>query len=256
MSDLAEKGRRGERVDHLIIDIHAHLGPWFNFPVREGGAEGLVKIMDRIGVDVACLSAHASIGPDFRLGNDLAYQAMRKHPDRIRPYIGINPNFPDGCLEEVERCRRLGMKNIKIHNIHGKPYDCERYRSAYEVANAEGWVVLAHTWGKDAELFDKLASDYRNINFVLAHSGVLEFDLYVELTKKRENIYLDITTSLVYYGMLEEFVRRVGSERLLFGTDAPFLSPKHQIGRILFARISDEDKQRILGGNAKSILTL
>jgi predicted TIM-barrel fold metal-dependent hydrolase len=45
-------------------------------------------------------------------------------------------------------------------------------------------------------------------------------------------------------------VQCAGSDRVLFGTDIPFMSPDQQIGRVLFARISDDEKRKILGVNA------
>jgi len=256
MSSLTDKAKRGEKLDCLVIDAHCHLGPWPNFPVHEGDAAGMVRVMDRIGIAVACVAAHAGIGPDFVLGNDLAHDASKRFPGRILPYICVNPNFDDGCLAEVERCMALGMRNLKVHSIHGKPYDCDAYRKAYEVANRLSWVVLAHTWGKDAQVFEGLAADYPRAKFLLAHSGVADFDLYVQLAKKRENIYLDLATSYVYYDLVEDFVRRAGAEKVLMGSDFPFICASQQIGKVLMARISEDDKLQILGLNAKRLFGL
>ncbi|RKY30269.1 MAG: metal-dependent hydrolase, partial [Candidatus Omnitrophota bacterium] len=41
---------------------------------------------------------------------------------------------------------------------------------------------------------------------------------------------------------------------IVFGSDIPFLSQTHQIGRIIFADISEEDKKKILCDNPKKIL--
>jgi predicted TIM-barrel fold metal-dependent hydrolase len=46
-------------------------------------------------------------------------------------------------------------------------------------------------------------------------------------------------------------VREVGSGRVLFGTDNPFIDPRPQIGRVALARIPDEDKLNIFGANAR-----
>ncbi len=52
-----------------------------------------------------------------------------------------------------------------------------------------------------------------------------------------------------------EMVRRVGAERILWGTDI-FIDPRPALGRLLMARLSDEDKRLILGLNAKRIFRL
>jgi len=64
------------------------------------------------------------------------------------------------------------------------------------------------------------------------------------------SIYLEICNSLGWYGLVERLVQYAGSDRVLFGADMPFMSPDQQIGRVLFAPISDDDKRKILGLNA------
>jgi len=49
-------------------------------------------------------------------------------------------------------------------------------------------------------------------------------------------------------------VNEAGADRVLFGSDMPLMDPRSQIGKIITARISDEAKQKILGGNASRLL--
>ena len=256
-SRLAEMALLGQRLKgERIIDAHAHMGPWYNFHIPENGADGMIRDMDRVGIGVVCPAAHASIGPDFVEGNNLVIAAARKYPGRIAGYIGVNPNYDDGVLVEIERCERLGLKNIKLHSIHGLPYDHAKYRPAFEYANERGWAILAHTWGNDAPLFANFARTYPNAKFLLGHSGVARFDLYCELGRKHHNLYLDLATSLSGYGWIERFVREAGANKVLFGSDIPFISAPQQIGKVLFSRISDDAKRKILGLNAKTVLRI
>ena len=256
-SAIQNAARLGRKLTgECIIDGHGHMGPWSKFHIVDSGIEGMLADMDRVGIDVICPSAHACIGPDFRQGNDIVAKAQKKHPRRVCGYVGINPNYPDGTVKEIDRCARFGMRHVKIHSIHGVPYDARAYRDAYETVNARGIVLLAHTWGGDAAIFDELAPDYRGINFLLAHSGVGDFDTYVRLAAKHDNIYLDLATSMAGYGWVERFVREVGAEKVLYGSDIPFISAPQQIGKVLFARITDADKRLILGLNAKRLFGL
>jgi len=255
MTALMDHALLGKKLDgELVIDAHAHLGPWHNFYIPDNGADGMVAVMDRIGVDVVCPCAHACIGPDFVLGNDLDAEAMAKYSGRFAPYIGINPNYDDGVAVEIERCRAKGMKNIKIHSMHGLGYDHAAYRPAFATANALRWAVLAHTWGNSAKVFIKIAKAYPGATFLLAHSGVVNFEAYIEVAKAAENTVLDLATSQVGYNWVETFVERVGADRIVFGSDVPFIALSPQIGQVLCARISDGDKRKILGLNAARIL--
>ncbi len=75
----------------------------------------------------------------------------------------------------------------------------------------------------------------------------------VDAAKEWENLYLDLTGSALPRGVLELMVARVGAERILFGTDIPFVDIRPQIGYVVFARISDDDKRKILGLNSQRL---
>jgi len=48
-------------------------------------------------------------------------------------------------------------------------------------------------------------------------------------------------------------VNAIGADRVLFGTDIPWYDPGYGIGSVLFSRISDADKYKILYENAKGL---
>ena len=82
-----------------VIDAHAHIGPWFNFRIPHPYADGMLRTMDHAGVHVAWITADASIGPDFRLGNALVAEAVAAHPERFRGYVTVNPHYPEESQE-------------------------------------------------------------------------------------------------------------------------------------------------------------
>jgi predicted TIM-barrel fold metal-dependent hydrolase len=51
-------------------------------------------------------------------------------------------------------------------------------------------------------------------------------------------------------------VDRVGSERVLFGSDGPFHSFIAEFGAVVYARISEEAKENVLGRNTARLLHL
>jgi predicted TIM-barrel fold metal-dependent hydrolase len=76
----------------------------------------------------------------------------------------------------------------------------------------------------------------------------------IEDLRNHDNLYLDTATSQLHVGMIERFVREVGADRVLFGSDIPLLDPAAQLGRIAYAKIKEEDKVRILRLNAGRLL--
>jgi predicted TIM-barrel fold metal-dependent hydrolase len=74
------------------------------------------------------------------------------------------------------------------------------------------------------------------------------------VARQHPNVYLDIAISIAWYGALERLVATVGADKILFGTDAPFVDPAVAVGRVVFARLRDSEKERILGQNMLDLL--
>ena len=77
---------------------------------------------------------------------------------------------------------------------------------------------------------------------------------YVRHAKTYSNVYLESCFSASPKGLIEYFVNEGMADKLLWGSDVNFYSNEHQIGRVVFADISLEDKYKILGRNAAKIL--
>jgi len=243
-----------------MIDTHAHLGKWFNFYYDGGDFLSMIKIMDRIGMESAWISALISIGPDYDLGNEMVLEAMRAFPDRFKGYITLSPYFVDKIEGELKKRASQGFVGIKLHpGTHLYPIDGVNYLYAYKYADENKWPVLIHTWGeRDVRTITEIAKSYPNAIFIMGHSGgdLKSMILAVELAKDVDNIYLDLTGSAMYNGIIEYYVEKIGSERILFGTDFPFIDPRPAIGWVESSKIKEEDKLNILHKNAEKILSL
>ena len=69
-----------------------------------------------------------------------------------------------------------------------------------------------------------------------------------------DNAYFELTSIPGQYGVIEEMVRTIGSNRIIFGTDMPWFDEFQHIGGVLAADISDEDKENILYKNIENLL--
>lgn len=243
----------------LILDAHCHLGYFRNFHIPDAQIEGFVVNLDRVGIDIAVLSSHMAISSDTPRGNDLVIDAMKRYPDRILGHCTVNPNYPNDVERELERCFSVpGFRSIKLHpELHGHyPLEGEGYRRMWEFANDRHLPVLSHTHfaGDGLDVFARLAERYRAVTILLGHAG---FDLGIEgvirLLETHDNIVLDLTGPLFFEGFVDYLVSELGADRLLFSSDSPFVNPALQLGGVVGARISREEKRKILGLNAASI---
>lgn len=248
-------------TDDFIIDAHCHIGPWYDFNAPEWYAESIVKSMDNIGIKKAVISSTLGIGPDFSNGNLLTLDIINKYPDRFVGYIVVNPNYSDKIINELDKYKNnVNMRAVKIHpTFHEYPIDGQDYRILYKYANENKMVILSHTWGVEhISAFDRLAFEYPDVKFILGHCGgtIQAVKLSIEIAKKYKNIYLDLTGSRQYDGVIEIMCSEVGSDRVLFGTDMPFVDSKSAVGRVIYSNISEHDKKNILGLNIAKLLKM
>jgi predicted TIM-barrel fold metal-dependent hydrolase len=149
---------------------------------------------------------------------------------------------------------------IKLHPfLHRYAVTGPNYREMWEFADRTSAVVLSHTWEADPTcgplLFEPLAGQYPGARIILGHSGVTRkgYEEAIQAARRRENLYLDLTGSQSHEGIIEHCVEQVGVERVLFGSDLPFLEAAMGIGRVAFARLPDSQKEAILGLNFKRL---
>lgn len=245
-----------------VIDCHAHMGPHGGFHIPRNTPELMINTMNRVGVSKAAISHLISLESDFRLGNALTYEAIKKYPNRFIGYAVLNPHYPEEIEEELERCfKKYGMKAIKFHqSLHQIKYrsDFDRYKPILDYAESKNLVMLCHGTPSLKKL-EEVASEYKNVNFIIAHCGSWNMREDLEalcIAKRAPNVYLDSSGSVEWYGAFEKVVAKVSADKVLFGSDFPWCNLAFMIGRILFAKISDEDKIKILGLNAKHLFKI
>ncbi len=56
------------------------------------------------------------------------------------------------------------------------------------------------------------------------------------------------------YNLVEYFVKNVPIKKIIWGSDTPWMSLGQQIGRVVFADITEEEKKAILVDNPGRIL--
>lgn len=256
MSTLWELVRAGQPLaDIEIIDVHGHMGRCL-VPSCDLTVTSHVKVMDRLGVNCALVSHTHCMSWDTAEGNDAVLQAMQAFPGRLLGYVCLWPGDADAVRRETELRLRQGFVGIKVHNANGFRYTDAGYEPAYALANERRLPVLMHSWGDEPTFEDvqTLAPRYPDAVFLMTHAAVLAEEKYIALAREFPNVYLDPTISRTPRGLWERLVEAVGPEKLTWGSDASFYSMTPHIGKVAGARIPEEAKRLILGGNARRIL--
>ena len=217
------------------------------------------------------------------------YEFVRAFFDRVLFCGGVDPMYPSngGVLEEMTRqVEEMGARSFKFYNGHvdEQSWRCDDRRLAYPIyerALELGVEVLQFHKGfpiTRAPLdtltpldIERPARDFPDLTFAIHHLALPYFEECVYIAARYPNVVLVLSGTMhlpliapwdfkMYLGRL---LRDVGSDRLLWGSEAPLLgnpSPAiewfwdMQIDEVLqerhgFPQITEDDKRRILGLN-------
>ena len=247
-----------------IIDIHAHLGRYFQFPLTHCEASDVVKKADELGIVKVCVSHIYGLLYDVHEGNTLTMQAANQFPRKILAGGVLDPREPEAEIaEEFERCEpHVAMWNELHPALHRSPINGPGYRTILDLIKTKPKPVLIHTDESDPhsrpELLEEVVPHFRDIPFLIGHSGnvIGGFEKAVDLAMRYDNVYLDSTFSRNYWGVMEWMIKKVGAKKILFGSDMPFLNGSAQVGKILSPGISENDRRLIFRENAMTLLGL
>jgi len=236
--------------DELVIDAHTHLGAHFNlYHIPFGEPKGIIEQMDRLGIQKICTFSFAGVNSDFTLGNDLVAKAISEHPDRMVGYTTINANYTAEWLTELERCRKLGLKGIKIIcEYQGTTTDKTGFDPVYEYADDHHAIMINHYWGSP-QFLDGLAERYPDICFIIGHYSTQ----YADVLLRRGNVH-QCTCAALMFGDIERLVEIVDADKIVYGSDLTDLDGPFGLAPILYAKIPDDVKRKILGLNMQKIL--
>jgi predicted TIM-barrel fold metal-dependent hydrolase len=253
----------------------------------------IVKDMNAAGIDKSVLLV-IDWGVAHQIGeaklsieeiNKVYADAAKKYPQRLIAFAGIDPRR-NKAAELVGRfLKEWGMKGIKLHSAAGfYPNDKACY-PIYEKALEYGIPVLLHTGESLKPLYFKycqpiyvqeVAMDFPDLSIILAHTGGCWYSEAVAVCNNATNVYLDLSIwqqrlrrPLEFYRDLRTLLNSVPWQRVLFGSDYPFL--KRLVNQERWVRafteipdlvkelgieFKDEEIKGIMGGNAANILGL
>lgn len=240
-----------------VWDIHGHLGPWYKayYPVYD--AAGTVKRMDEVGVERFVISDIKSIENDPDSGNARAAAACAEFPGRIYAYGGYAPSKYAKNIAAFEKfLDQPGFIGIKFHcQLHNTRPESPLYQPAFEVANERGLPILTHGV-LPPDLLRKLLAEKPNLTYIAAHFAASPpegNEPYLAIAREFSNFYFDTTGSVIRFGGFARLTERMPVEQILYGSDFPIMDFPYQLGRVLYADVSDTVKRTILWDNPARI---
>ena len=236
------------------IDIHSHFNhgspfDWRlpNNPLHLRALDFVLEDQRNVGIVCGGFSTYASVleHPEcITEENEYLYRLAQTDP-RIYQWVVVDPRLPETFRQAEQMLPSPKSLGIKIHESHG--YDIEEYGDRlFSFASDHKAVILMHP--QKVEKMPSFANRYPDMKLIIAHLSSMEHIAAIE-DARYGNIYTDTSGGASNLNnVLEYATERVGSEKILFGTDTYACS--FQFGRVALSRLSDEDKENILCKNA------
>ena len=247
--------------DNFVVNWHEHVREASPGTLDEAHCDRLyygckTTFQDKVLVSVPILDEHVTIERCAQ-ANDTVYKAMQRYPDMIMGMCFVNGGHKEKAVDEVKRCVDMGFVGVKLY--HQYFINDEIMNCLVEACIDMDIPILVHA-GKlmrfterqprlsGGEHFADMGRRYPEANIIMAHiAGGGDWQWQLKGIADVKNIYTDLSGSVVDYPVVEETVKTLGADRVLFGTDGTLFAG---VGKVLAANIPDEDKKTILAGTS------
>ena len=254
--------------DPFIVDAHAHLGLPGVFFTPRSGPNHLLQLMDLLSIRFTVLGCdHTTLHEGAGTGLPALRRVHDESQGRIF-YLGVfHPAHGPECLAALkESVAWPGFAGVKLHpSFHGTRADDPVYEEAWRFAAEHDLPILAHSWSVSAynpvqrystpERFEAYARQFPQVRLVLGHAGGRGSGRHeaIRMANEYPNVYLDLAGDVFCYRLVETLAEAVPPEKILFGSDFPWIDPRANLSRVLLADIDDRLKRKILSDNAHTV---
>lgn len=252
----------------MIIDIHVHtrLGP---------DPHGFAYLLDQaaeldVTLCVNSLTPKDGIGmsqspteDEIKGCNDWTAELAAAHPERIIPMWYLNPVHEDFACRELEErvAAHAGLQGVKLW-VAVRCND-PRLDPIMRLCAEHKLPVLQHTWFKitgnlpgESTPMDlrELALRHPDVSFFWGHCGG-DYEYGAKCARGLPNVYMDLGGGEAMNGYVEILAEHESADHIVFGSDAPGRSLVSQLAKVYGADLSDEEKEKILYGNARALFS-
>ena len=264
----------------MIIDYEAYLGHFAFRRVPHADANGLRKLMDGEGIDLALVSALECVTyRNVQAGNELLAERLKGHEGRLLGAAVVNPAYPRAAEDARQCLTEMGMKALRLlpayHGYRlGQEIETPGFRDVMAEAAQAGAPVSITIEVEDPRqhhpLFKPLdlrpeeaaaaARAFPEVHFVLERVGA-GFALRVhEQTPGAANWSVDIAGramlgASVHPGVAD-LLDTIGPDRVLLATGMALQYPRAPLLKLDSLDLDADTLGKIKGANAARLLGL
>jgi predicted TIM-barrel fold metal-dependent hydrolase len=246
---------RTERFPVNICDVHVHLGesgPWQPYTKPTIFIEELLALFNRYNVERAVVFPNPNVGDRYPSMNDYIAECVDRYPDRLVGFGRVDPRRGREAVKELTRMtNERGLSGLKLHPMvecfrPDHPFFAKFFTKVAEL----GLPILFHTGqGFSAPgLALRIAQQHPRMTIILGHLR----EGCVNALKQTENIYVETSATLPEF---VELAVDVDADRVLFGSDAPYLRYPVQMAIVDSANISNKTRRKVYHDNFTRLFT-
>jgi predicted TIM-barrel fold metal-dependent hydrolase len=196
----------------------------------------------------------AALSDDYRIGNAEVARLTRREPHRFLGFVFLNPVGDRGAVDGIVRAAvsGWGCRGIKVHWFNGRIT-----REILATADRFGLPVIYDPRG-DISTVELAAREYSRVAIIVPHLGSFAGDwgaqvAIIDKLQRHPNLFVD-SSGVQYFDLLVDVVRYGGPDRLIFGSDGPFLHPGVELEKIRMLKLPREFEAQVTGGTIARLL--
>ncbi len=246
-------------AERAVATLEAHAGGYKAF--LRGSIRELLASMDSADIDASVV---CSIATAPHQEESILKWSASIASDRIYPFPSIHPS---GDPEpRLRRIKAMGFCGVKLHpQYQDFEVDSDKMFPIYETMRELSLVCVLHA-GRDIAFPDDLKATpdkiarvldlFPGLRVVATHMGGWNEWQAVKRHLLARDVYLETSFALNWdkSGLAPEIFLAHRPDRLLFGTDSPWMEQASEVKAIGRLKISDELKAAVLGKNAEELL--
>lgn len=237
-----------EAEDWDLFDVNVRVGP--------SGIQGEVALetadllleMDRFAIRKALVSHWTAEEYDAETGN----LALERDLDaRFTPAWAAMADRKS--VDELEARKPAAVRLTPAINQHNFSFSMWCAGGLFEYLESHYVVTLVERQYIEWDRVHELMENFPHLVLVLLDTGYRADRYLCPLLERYPSLYFDSATYLAHR-QLEAYVREHGPDRVLFGSRLPLYTPAAALGVLASARISDEARLAVAGGNLRRLL--
>ena len=249
----------------MIVDFCAYVGDWPTYELPYRTADGLLSLMDRCGIGAACVSlAGGMFAFDSREANERLVGAIEGYSDRLWPIGTLDPTIPTWREDLADGLKHLDLAGFRLHpTYHGYSLEAPEVLDL-AVLLADARRPLSVALHIDEERFQHPAIRVPEVPMagilclirqaptttIVLNSLKVEHALsLLETGLPLDRVYLDINQMDIPFDGLQVLVKTNGVDRLVFGSQMPFLYPEAALMVVEHSDLSEVEIEAILEHN-------